>query len=43
MAAKFDYPRLGTLGLAKVMLELLRQYQNRNSSPTKTNEGPRRL
>ena len=41
MASKVNYPRLGTLGIAKVMVELLRQYQNRNSSPTKTNEGQR--
>ena len=43
MATKFDYPRLGTLGLARLFAELLRQYQHRNSGPTQTNEGPGRL
>ena len=39
MASKFDYTRLGTLGIARMFAELLRQYQHRNSGPAQTDEG----
>ena len=39
MASKFNYARLGTLGIARMFTELLRQYQHRNSGPAQTDEG----
>lgn len=39
MASKFDYARLGTLGIARMFAKLLRQYPN--SGPTQTDEGQR--
>ena len=41
MASKFGYAKLGTLGIARMFAELLRQYQNHNSRPAQTDEGQR--